>query len=430
MSKRKLYILQHDHSIIKSKKTVSELIRDGTIDSTTDWVLIPIQNTSATYIAVSGDSILSRQFAYAEIRYHMVFKIVGRPADTTPYEAALLKHKSLLPYHGETNPYETSIYDYYTTSVYANTIEELYNGLYNILYTLYLRDLIDTTEETDAFWFLDIQDFSVKLFNSSNKIVYQSEVIGSEIPFDTSVIDEMAKEIVTKFGLYHGATPMSIPNLYFKRDSEDRLTWGTYQRKIDLYSNIHSLLLFNPCTKACVILKRKEFDKLLKMHQACMYVAPIDLSDFSKRERIERLPVACNFGLQKYNLADWLNPAYGGESPEYIVFESYGPCVIELFSFNLFDPEDIAYALDNFYYFLQIYRECTKAFLLSNQHTEKIKENDRDCATLLLTFVGEINDIKGSPAESNLIIYTDPYEDNIPNVKEACAILAVQEKLC
>ena len=107
MSKRKLYILQHDHSIIKSKKTVSELIRDGTIDSTTDWVLIPIQNTSATYIAVSGDSILSRQFAYAEIRYHMVFKIVGRPADTTPYEAALLKHKSLLPYHGETNPYET-----------------------------------------------------------------------------------------------------------------------------------------------------------------------------------------------------------------------------------------------------------------------------------------------------------------------------------
>lgn len=409
MAKRKLYILQHDHSVIKSKKSVSELLKSETINDETEWVLIPIQNTSATYIAVSGATILLRKFSYAEIKFHMAFKVVGKTSDCKDREK--------------------TEYDYFTTSIFAYSIEELYNAIYNILFSLYLRDAIDATEEMDDYWFLDIQDYSITLYSDTQKPIFISEIIGSDIPFEYSSIYEMGKKLWDDFGLYgeSGSNYHYLKDLYFFRDDKGDLRWGYYQTKIDLYSRIRQILLFNRETHSCVMLKRKEMDLMLKMHRGTLYISPIDLSCFPMKDRIDKLPVACDFQLKKYALTEWNQSSAEGDSPEFMVFEYYGPLVVELFSFVFYDPMDIAYALDNISYWLRIYQECGVVYHQS-QSSGELSEADRNASTALLTFVGEIGDIKGAPADSNLVIYTDPYEDEIPNLHEVCAILDLQEK--
>ena len=141
---RKLYILQRDHSVRKSKKDIKTLLSTGVIDDQTEWVLIPIPDTSSTYIAVNGSAILMNTFNYGVIRYRMVLKALRMGMRSYGLEESI--------YH-----------QYYTVEYPFDTVEELYYGIFNLLYFHYVKNLIGTSDSTDNQWLIEVPDVIIKM---------------------------------------------------------------------------------------------------------------------------------------------------------------------------------------------------------------------------------------------------------------------------
>lgn len=424
---RKIYVLQHDRTVISHRKSIKTLIETAVINDQTEWVLIPIQESSATYIAVSGDTILQNRFATADIRYHMRLKML---------DSISAKEDGLT---------EEILKDYYTTTITATSVEELYNAIHNLLFFYYVREVIATSDLLDYYWFMEVADVEITLRDGLGKkikhFLLEDKSYDDDCPFNYTVSfsyekgEQLLTKIAKTFGLIYPTSILSTPNLYFKEEGK-RIVWGEYHTKIDLYSTISRILCTNPYTKSLIMLKMKEMDALLKVHAATMYIQPIDLYDFRHDAIYDRLPIAHDFNLPKYELAEIDDMSNDEEHKGYIVQEHYGPMVLEVFSFDIYDPEDYAYVVDNIGLWMQVYHEGASAYssALRNvgsreEDPEKLDAIHRATTTVFATIIGDINDIRGTPAESQIVIYTDIYEDEKPNIKETCAILAAQEKL-
>ena len=412
---RKLYILQRDHSVRKSKKDIKTLLSTGVIDDQTEWVLIPIPDTSSTYIAVNGSAILMNTFNYGVIRYRMVLKALRMGMRSYGLEESI--------YH-----------QYYTVEYPFDTVEELYYGIFNLLYFHYVKNLIGTSDSTDDQWLIEVPDVIIKMTENGKErealrfITTEEEEKLDAIPFDCRVSDELVLKLANTFGLIEPDSLISSPNIvFFQMEEGER--WDLYKTKIDMYSRMKRMGVTNPFSKSIVLLSREEMDHLLMVGTAVSYTSPICLTDFKESDRREMLSVANYFNMPKY---DFQRPWYGDENIAEDIgsqaFEFFGPMVLEVFAFNFYGPEDISFFVDTLAYFLNVYREETDQ-MSSPCNNEGEIEYKAHSGTVLLQFVADVNDIRGTPSDENIVIYTDPYEDELPNIQEFCKILQLRDQM-
>lgn len=406
--KRKTYLLNQNHDVIKSKSTIAQLKREGALDRT-EWVLIPVQNTSATYIAVDATTILSQDFDYADVRFHMKMKDLYR-AD-------------------KNNPTEITLYDYYTTTLHANTIEELYNALYNVMVFRYIKELFGDTDSVDTFWFIDVADMEISMYKNRKRVKHfyvEAEKSADEVPFEYSATDEMSARIASYFGLKNADSWITMPNIYFKK-TKDALKWYETNKPVDLFSDIHSILESNPFAKSYVMLRTDAYDAALRMHNAMLYVTPVAIS-FEDKIDYEVLPIAAAYGLEKYDFrADGVSGC-DSEDAAMPIYHDYGSGggIPEIFSFDIKDESGIMFMLDNLTYIMQVYLEGIKVWMAGVEETDDL-QRFKDRSTLVVNMIIDLESPKCHPSDNQLIIYTDPYEDYPPNLTEVCYLLELQE---
>ena len=135
------------------------------------------------------------------------------------------------------------------------------------------------------------------------------------------------------------------------------------------------------------------------------------------------------FNMPKY---DFQRPWYGDENIAEDIgsqaFEYFGPMVLEVFAFNFYGPEDISFFVDTLPYFLNVYREETDQ-MCSPCNNEGEIEYKAHSGTVLVQFVADVNDIRGTQSVENIVIYTVPYEDELPNIREFCKILQLRDQM-
>lgn len=403
--KRKIYLLNQNHDVIKSKSTIAQLKREGALDRT-EWVLIPIRNTSATYIAVDATTILSQNFDYADVRFHMKMKDLYR-AD-------------------KNDPREITLYDYYTTTLHADTIEELYNALYNVMVFRYIKELFGDTDSVDTFWFIDVADLEISLFKNQKRIKHfyvEAEKCADEVPFEYSATDEMSARIAQYFGLKSADSWITMANIYFKKDKKG-LKWYETNKPVDLFSDVYAILDSNPFAKSFVMLRADAYDAALRMHNAMLYITPVALSGDTIDYDV--LPIASAYGLSKYEFNDG---KYADDNADAAlqIYHDYSPGNIpEIFSFDIKDESGIMFMLDNLTYIMQVYLEGIKVWMSDIDNRDDLQYYQHR-ATLVANMIIDLESAKGHPSDNQLVIYTDPYEDYPPNLAEVCYLLELQE---
>lgn len=426
--KRRIYLLKRDHTMQKSKKTLAKLKSKGALQSV-QWVLIPIQNTSATYIAVDADTISITDFGSADIRFHMKLKNLTR--------ASRASNNAL---------YETTLWDYYTTTIHAESFEEFYNALYNILIFHYIKELYGNSDSTDTYWFLDVVDLEINIFNGRKKIDHfyiEAEQDAEDVPFDYEASESMSTAIINHFGLAYPNNILSMPNLYF-RTTDDGMRWYERNGPVELYSTIDSVLWANIFTRSYVMLTDDQCDVLTRMRFATLYISPIDMTYF--RDRIEMLPIAAYYGLKKYDIRDWRGEEDLFSEPSTMLYHDFGSCCMEIFSIQELDTEQIPFMIDNLYYIAKSFHEATTVNIVTSGQGIHMGEEtwtseaqklfmpvntDLDPhykCTVLINMVIELGEKRDAPDDdSSFIIYTDPFEDEMPRIDEVAYLLELDE---
>jgi hypothetical protein len=422
MPKRKIWLLGKDRKVSSSKKTIAQL-RDALRLDDAQWVLIPIAQTSTTYIAVDGDAILMRKFARAEIRYHMQLKsTVGR-------------------YRKGEDRTERLQRDYYTSSITALTHEELYNALYNVLVFGYIKDMI-SGDAIDSYPFLDVVEMEVSLYDEKGRILETFNANDKNLssiedsPFYISRTSALCGRVANHFGLIYADQWLTAPNLYFKSWGK-LVKWYEATAVIDLYSDISHVLISNPYTKSFSMMTDDEYDAALRIRSINAFITPLAVMDSGATgtNNSRYLSVANAYDLPKYYFEE--NRYYGAtEDMTSRIYHDFGPSAMEIFSYCINDSEDVMTFLDNISFVLKVYHEAGKDWALSNYCTVEsddeemqiMQDMDRRC-TVLGNFSLEYMDAGDAPVEDGMLtIYTDIYEDYLPNLKEVCYLLLLEEK--
>ena len=75
---------------------------------------------------------------------------------------------------------------------------------------------------------------------------------------------------------------------------------------------------------------------------------------------------------------------------------------------------------------MSIYHEGLKVEMAVVKDTDDIGQFHH-LATVLFNFVCDIESNKGNPTDLNFIIYSDPFEDYPPNIKEVSTVLQLEK---
>lgn len=409
--KRKVIILNRDHTVVRRKKPIRELIKTGKLDKA-EWVLIPIMSTSCTYLAVDRDTLLTQQFFTATIRFHLNFRVING------YRK-----------NGESSLEKDEVrYDYYTTTMLATTPEELYQVLYQVGAYRYIQELFSTSDYADEFWYISVEDMEISLYNDRGKVIdhfqfNQHSEESDDVPFLYSRFADLARAMSTHFGLISPEDDMVLQNLYLEYKN-GTMMWKQCNTPQDLTSNMRWIGVGNAKSKSFTVLNRDEYDQCLRMGNGAAFMTPISLYDFTNS--FLYLPVCNAFSLPKYSFDTSFTD---GEDTDagLAVFEFFGPSIYDTFGFTIYDAEDIILLLDNCKTFLQVYQEGSKIILGECVNRDDIEHLNLEATTFLQITIGLENN-RGTPADYNLIIYSDAFEDYIPNIKEVAYILQLESK--
>lgn len=409
--RRRVIILNRDHTVVRRKKTIRELIQAGKLDKA-KWVLIPIMSTSCTYLAVDRDTLLAQQFSTATIRFHLNFRVInGYRKDG---KSSLEKDEVR--------------YDYYTTSMTANTPEELYQALYQVGAYRYIQELFSTSDYADEFWYISVEDMEIALYDERGKTIdhfqfSQHSESSEDIPFLYSRFADLARAMSTHFGLIGPEDDMVLHNLYMEHKN-GTLMWRQSSTPVDLTSNMRWIGVGNAKSKSFTVLNRDEYDQCLRMGNGAAFMTPISLYDYTNS--FFYLPVCHAFSLPKYSFDTSFIDGEDNDSG-LAVFEFFGPSVYDTFGFTIYDAEDIILLLDNCKTFMQIYQEGSKIILADYADRDDIENLNLEATVFLQVTIGLENN-RGTPADYNLIIYSDAFEDYPPNIKEVAYILQLESK--
>ena len=407
--KRKLYLLHHDHTVSSTKKSIAELIANDRLTGV-DYVLIPIISTSSTYVAVEGGVFLTQRFSMARVRYHLQFRLINRSSRDGPRE--YLK------------------YDYFTTSIDAFSYEELYQALYQVGVFFYNQELFGSTDHVDEYWHISVEDIEVKLYDERMRKIdsielRQDNLYDNDVPFNYICFSELVERLFNHFGIY-GATyllPGKTSYLVFYQKGEE-LIWKFTNRRVDLVKTVKMVAPFNVSSRGFTMLPMKDYDQLLRLHTGYAYITPIYVWDEKDPEPC--LPIAHFYNLPKYSIGRWNGEEDIMHDPGFAIFEALGPFVYDTFLVNLFETDEIISYLDHAKFFMSIYHEGLKVEMAVVKDTDDVGQFHH-LATVLFNFVCDIESNKGNPTDLNFIIYSDPFEDYPPNIKEVATVLQLEK---
>lgn len=172
------------------------------------------------------------------------------------------------------------------------------------------------------------------------------------------------------------------------------------------------------------MLPMKDYDQLLRLHTGYAYITPIYVWD--ERDPEPCLPIAHFYNLPKYSIGRWNGEEDIMHDPGFAIFEALGPFVYDTFLVSLFETDEIISYLDHAKFFMSIYHEGLKVEMAVVKDTDDIGQFHH-LATVLFNFVCDIESNKGNPTDLNFIIYSDPFEDYPPNIKEVSTVLQLEK---
>lgn len=414
--KRKIILLEKNHDVIFSKKGIRHLVAKNKL-TTTRWVLIPIQETSATYIGVDASKILERPFTTAVIRYHLQYK---RGMKVIPDGAQL------------TEDGVSIAYDYLTTTIAATTVEELYQAIYNMMVLKYIRTLTDGSNDSDESWFMDVEDISVSFLDKENQLIDKFQVRHRDYfkkGTDFHASNQVYWEICEYFGLFLPANRWKNDDIIWETCSNltfeikgDRLVWVEHRGNITLFQRIKYVGIMSADTRSFILLTDKEYDQIPRIHDAAVFVTPITL--YESTHSYTYLPICSTYGMPKYEFyPDIANNSLEDSGPD-MLYNDFASRVYDILTFYIYGCEDTAIFLDNVFYVLQVLFEGCKIWTASCAGRDDIENMSTECTVYLNISIEMVED---SPAECSLTIHTDVYEDYLPNLKEVTYLLQLQE---
>lgn len=417
MNKRRLILLNKDRTVSMSKKTVEELRAKGKLNGV-KWVLIPIQCTSSTYIAVSSDTILTQIFDHANIRFHL--QLGYNTFSFDPYDD---------------NRDSNVLYDYNTVTMNVETIEELYNALYNAMGYRFCRECAGVMEHPDyAAWYIGVLDMEVVQYKNG-KIVdsfyVESEKNAADIPFDLRLDDVVCDTITSHFGLYASIDNRIAPTLAI-RSYKGILQWEVTTSNVKMVSNLTHILIGVAFSSSFVVLTAKEYDSALIMNSLSSYISPIALDALSATEAKRYLAIAHTYDIPKYTFENVKvgNTMMYNCSEDFTesLFTDFTGSIPEIFSYDIYDPQDIIVYLEHLPFLLKMHHEGMKATLAAELNKD-IMEMHMKCTVFVhMQVCLEFHPNHPSSSNSLLHMFTDAFEDSIPNIEEVCYLLHLLEK--
>lgn len=429
MKGRKLFLLHKDHTVSTSHKSIAKLRSKGKL-SGVKWIMIPIAATSATYIAVSADTILTQEFDSIEVAFRMRFM------------GGVHLCRSVIPDDNfDDEPHE--LYSYETSSMILHTTEELYNALYNIYAFRYCRECIGIMDHPDfEGWYIEVTDLEVTFLKGLKKtdvITIQAHHEQSKVPFIISIEDAMAETVATKFGLDRDPIK-SWTSIISMRDVHGTIMWEREKPEpMDLWRKNVRYVAFNvPLTPGYVILNATQYDVSLKIQKAYGYFSPIHVGDrLSQKQCAKFLPMAYCYNLPKYWFPNMrLIDSDDIECLKESLYNDWTPSTVDIFSYNVYDSADVIIFIDHIYFLMKVHQEGGK-IVMGYDYADiyDCRPNIDDMQSVITVMCELTIELNPHPDqtimkhyEKELDIFTDSYERYLPNATEVLYLLHLLEK--
>lgn len=412
--KRKLILLRRDKSVKFTKKKLAQVIAKGML-SGVEWVLIPIYRTGCSYIAVAADTLLIQQFKMAHIKFHLMYKEIGRAG------------------HNYNEPEENTLYDYYVTEMSAYTQEELYQVLYQVGVFRYIQEFYSKSDYVDTFWYMSMDDISVELYDGKGKVFDHFEFRQStdgcdDVPFNYSRFGELCRMMAHHFGLIGPDDELVLHNISINyNERRGGYTWKVHKEPVQLFSNVAYVGVANAHTKSFTLLTDDEYDQSLRMQNGQLFVVPICLYDYEKEVLPSGMALCHQYNIPKYRFGEW----NGGYDPteDFLdtLYHYYGSAAGEIYGMDFYDAEEMMLLIDNLYFVMQVYTEGAKISGIRDCNLDDIQSLSA-CSNCVVELIVHLDSPKGNPSDNDLIIVTDYYEDYPPDMKRVSYLLQLEGK--
>lgn len=402
---RKTYVLYSDGSVVKTKMSIQKMRTNGILKAA-KAILIPIQSTSSTYVAVDPIFLDTTEFTRADVSYHMKSFSGERSIESKDEWMSALD----------------PVKDYYTITLCASTWEEFYQLLQNIFVFNFLQTSLEQTmDDYMNVTYIDIRDISIKIFNKkamSLEYTFLYDVDAEQHPSGMSGNEIITPEILKRFGYIQTNSAETAPHILMRKQGE-RLVYEYETRTFALTSNFHRIGV--PCEIASTysLMSLGEFNQFLRIQSGVTAIAVIDNYPANGQVAPEQsdydfIRVTGYYEVPRFGFDRDLGESVPGLD-----------MVSQVYTMEHFSKEDILTIIEYIGPLQKIIVECEKG-ICHNEYGKEKMDNFIDVAVTLFTEVQM--DIDGeTPNDTTLTIATDPYQVHQPTIKETLYVLALQE---
>lgn len=407
---RKSWILNQDGSLFKSKNLGLDTSK-GLLSRAIN-VLIPFHGSKCAYIGVDGEYLHTLDFSHAEIRYQL------QAVNTAIYPCATGLER-----------YSSVIFDYFATTVKADSIESFYNNLHNLACLYYLQYLEESSEDDLELQFLDVAMLDIRIYGKNGSIVqsFHFQKDAEEIPFEMSGLEILVRSIGKDFGMMQKDYSEMLPFILIK-EVDGKKVWMKVRGKFELYSYIEKVFAPNSVWSSYIMATDDEYDFLLSLQNATAWLTIIDLGMPTKitRNRLEMLTITAFFNVPRFVFSDRSTDDAISE-----VAELWNTLIDQVVLVSEYDTPSIMALIEYLPYLMKFLAECSKckAFYESTDNVSEETIIDVVDQTYRWTVVGQIAvDVNSIiPTDVMLTITTDLWQDHPVTIKDVAKVLSSAE---
>lgn len=416
--------LMRDRTVKTSKKPLAHRKSRELLEKA-DWVLIPIQHTRRTYIAVAAKRIQETPFTEARIRYHMMFRGLEFGV-------------------GQVDP--ETLWDYYTVEVVATSVEEFYQAIYNVLVFHLIDEMNGYIDHAEYLWSMSVDDIDIQLLNQNVVVDKFSLHIGDDVndsPFNFQITDYVGTRLKEHFGIYGSESYRQSHRLGGKWETEHCLFiydvsgephWDLVKKcDMNVACRMTQVGFYIWEIGGFLLLPHNEFLPITQIHSATFYIMPLDLSD---QDNGEMASICHHYAMPKYEwppIMDFLvvnGESTSGYETSYHICANHGFDNVSGFSADIGSFQEVAIYIDSLRYLLNVYQEGSKILYASAHNVDDLMKIQYRASTFLYIVVdvdsGVFDPNRGiypDEGDEPLIVYTDSFEDNLPTVDEIGMII-------
>lgn len=430
---RSIYLLYRDGRVTKHKKSIEKLKNEGLLNGV-QYVLLPIASKKAVYLAVLGDFLNAEDFHKTTVRMHM--RLMGGATPT---------YQDFPPWAIHFKP----IFDYWTTTMEANTWEEFYHILHiavtNCMVEYMQQGILCNTMHgggyTGPIYFHRIQDLSIHCFDGEGKDINEPfEFSMGDYPYPDEIEDHLdidappdeyssgnaylCQLLSERYGLYE--TNVIRGEMSIRQAEDGSLTWRKEQGNVLLFSDVKKVIIstgdgFSPF----MMLTDDEYDQLARIDGADAYMIPLIYAppDYDKQKPVYEYltPTTC-FNVPRYQFSD------DNDSPvefqnAIMMLDSYMGETIESYEFH--EPQQVAFMIAYMSDLLEALCEACKVEAADRYETTDLLAMSPWC-TMMVDIIVNLSEAR--PVDKYLHIMTDRYQDVPIDVKTMCYLLDREEK--